>query len=119
VKSECDEAAMRVALADAAPLYRDAPEAREVRAASKGILQAFMRETLPDAKPATRTLAGRLIKSTLSVVGQDFSGSPRSAREIATYSDAMADMFAAYLEGLGHVAPVAARTRTRRARAAG
>lgn len=115
VKSECDEAAMRVALADAAPLYRDAPEARDVRAASKGILQAFMRETLPDAKPATRALAGRLIKSTLSAVGHDFSESPRSAREIASYSDAMADMFAAYLVGLGHLAP--ARGRARRARA--
>jgi len=120
VKSECDEAAMRVALADAAPLYRDAPEAREVRAASKGILQAFMRETLPDAKPATRALAGRLIKATLSAVGHDFSESPRSAREIATYSDAMADMFSAYLVGLGHAAPapVPARGRTRPARAA-
>jgi AcrR family transcriptional regulator len=124
VKSECDEAAMRVALADAAPLYRDAPEARSVRAASKGILQAFMRETLPDAKPATRTLAGHLIKSTLSAVGQEFSETPRSAREIATYADAMADMFEAYLLGLGHVAseaapaPAPARGRTRPARAA-
>ena len=119
VKSECDEAAMRVALADAAPLYRDAPEAREVRAASKGILQAFMRETLPDAKPATRALAGRLIKATLSAVGHDFSESPRSAREIATYSDAMADMFSAYLVGLGHAAPapVPVHGRTRPARA--
>jgi AcrR family transcriptional regulator len=122
VKSECDEAAIRVALADAAPLYRDAPEARSVRAASKGILQAFMRETLPDAKPAARTLAGHLIKSTLSAVGQEFSETPRSAREIATYADAMADMFAAYLRGLGHIAPAPApapaRARTRAARAA-
>ena len=124
LRSECDEAAMRIALADAAPLYRDAPEARSVRAASKGILQAFMRETLPDARPATRTLAGQLIKSTLSTVGQEFSEAPRSAREIATYADAMADMFSAYLLGLGHVAPAAAaapaptRGRTRSARAA-
>ena len=29
VRSECDEAATRVALDDAAPLYRDAPEARD------------------------------------------------------------------------------------------
>jgi len=28
IRSECEEAAMRVALNDAAPLYRDAPEAR-------------------------------------------------------------------------------------------
>jgi AcrR family transcriptional regulator len=32
LRSECDEAAMRVALNDAAPLYRDAPEAMEARA---------------------------------------------------------------------------------------
>ena len=119
VASECEEAAMRVALADAAPLYRDAPEARSVRASSKGILQAFMRETLPDARPATRTLAGQLIKSTLSAVGQEFSETPRSAREITAWSDAMADMFAAYLVNLGHVAPAAApaRGRTRPVRA--
>lgn len=108
VKSECDEAAMRVALGDAAPLYRDAPEARAVRAAGSRILQAFMRETLPDASPAVRSLAGNLIKATLSAVGKEFSETPRSAREIANYSNAMADMFGAYLAGLGHVAPAAA-----------
>src|SRR5882724_7899519 len=32
IRSECDEAEMRVALNDAAPLYRDAPEAQEARA---------------------------------------------------------------------------------------
>src|SRR6476619_540132 len=32
IRSECDEAAIRVALNDAAPLYRDAPEAQEARA---------------------------------------------------------------------------------------
>jgi AcrR family transcriptional regulator len=119
VRSECDEAAMRVALADAAPLYRDAPEAHAARASSKGILQAFMRETLPDATPAVRSLAGNLVKSTLSSVGQEFSETPRNAREIARWSDAMADMFAAYLVGLGHVAPAPApaRGRARPARA--
>src|SRR6201991_3686430 len=30
IQSECEEAEMRVALNDAAPLYRDAPEAQEV-----------------------------------------------------------------------------------------
>ena len=123
VTSECDEAAMRVALADAAPLYRDAPEARSARSASKGILQAFMRETLPDAPSATRTLAGQLIKTTLSAVGQEFSETSRTPREIAAWSDAMADMFAAHLVALGHVppapvpAPAPARGRTRRPRA--
>jgi hypothetical protein len=30
-RSECDEAAVRIALDDAAPLYRDAPEAKVAR----------------------------------------------------------------------------------------
>ena len=100
VKSECDEAAMRVALDDAAPLYRDAPEAQEVRAASDGTIAKFMREALPGVSKARRDLAGHVMKSTLSNVGKAFSESPRTAREIATYSDAMADMFCAYLSTL-------------------
>jgi AcrR family transcriptional regulator len=43
IRSECEEAAMRVALNDAAPLYRDAPEAREARASGDRTMQAFMR----------------------------------------------------------------------------
>ena len=113
VKSECDEAAMRVALNDAAPLYRDAPEAHAVRAASDGILTAFMREALPDVSPARRRLAGDLLKATLSAVGKEFSESPRTAKEIATYSDTMADMFCAYLSSLAASAQTPARPRAR------
>ncbi len=100
VRSECEEAAMRVALNDAAPLYRDAPEAKVAHAASGQTIKAFMREVLPDATPATRTLAGDLIKRTLSSVGSDFSETPRSDREIKAYSQALADMFCAYLAQL-------------------
>ena len=113
VKSECDEAAMRVALNDAAPLYRDAPEAREVREASDGVLAAFMREALPGATPAARKLAGGLVKTTLSAVGKEFSEAPRTAREIARHSDAMADMFCAYLTNLGQTEQAPARPRAR------
>jgi AcrR family transcriptional regulator len=109
VKSECDEAGMRVALGDAAPLYRDAPEARAIRAGSAGIVARFMREVLPEAPPARRKLAGDLIKTTLSEVGKAFSESPRTAREIANYADAMADMFGGYLAALG--APAGTRAR--------
>lgn len=100
VKSECDEAAMRVALDDAAPLYRDAPEAHEVRKAGAGSLAKFMREALPGVAKPKRDLASALIKSTLSAVGKEFSETPRTAREIASYSNAMADMFCAYLGSL-------------------
>jgi AcrR family transcriptional regulator len=47
IRSECDEAEIRVALSDAAPLYRDAPEAEQARAAGDRTIQAFMREALP------------------------------------------------------------------------
>ncbi|MDF0520290.1 TetR family transcriptional regulator [Bradyrhizobium yuanmingense] len=97
IRSECEEAAMRTALNDAAPLYRDAPEAREARAASKGIVDAFMREALPKASNATRGLAGELITTTLSEVGKRFSETPRSEAEIARHADGLADMFCAYL----------------------
>lgn len=102
IRSECDEAAVRVALNDAAPLYRDAPEAHEARASGERTVQTFLREALPEAPEAVRALAGDLIKTTLSAVGKDFSESPRTPAEIETYADAMADMFCAYLGGLGH-----------------
>jgi len=102
IRSECDEADMRVALNDAAPLYRDAPEAREVQAAGDRIVQVFMLEALPKASKATRALAGDLITTTLGSVGKQFSESPRTSSEIDAYGEAMADMFCAYLRGLGH-----------------
>jgi AcrR family transcriptional regulator len=100
IRSECDEAEMRVALNDAAPLYRDAPEAREAKADGDRIVQAFMREALPAATEDTLALAGDLITTTLSAVGKQFSEVPRSEVEIEAYAGAMADMFCAWLKEL-------------------
>ena len=100
IRSECEEAAVRVALDDAAPLYRDAPEAKEAKASGERTIQAFMREVLPKASKVTRTRAGDLIKTTLSTVGKEFSETPRTAAEIETHAGAMADMFCAYLGSL-------------------
>ena len=100
LRSECEEAAMRVALNDAAPLYRDALEAREVKASAERTVQTFMQEVLPNASSATRALAGDLITTTLSTVGKQFSEKARSSTEIETYGGAMADMFRAYLKAI-------------------
>ncbi|MGT2436258.1 TetR family transcriptional regulator [Bradyrhizobium betae] len=100
IRSECEEAVIRGALDDAAPLYRDAPEAQDARSAGEGIVAAFMREALPKAPDATRELAGELIKTTLSEVGKRFSEKPRSEVEIVRHADALADMFCAYLAEL-------------------
>jgi AcrR family transcriptional regulator len=102
IRSECEEAAVRVALSDAAPLYRDAWEAREARTAAERAVKAFMREVLPKLAPAKRALAGELVMTTLSQVGKELSSSPRSNSEIRAYADAMADMFVAYLKKLEH-----------------
>ncbi|MGO6725482.1 TetR family transcriptional regulator [Rhizobium ruizarguesonis] len=101
LRSECEEAAMRVALHDAAPLYRDAPEAQAARASGDRIVELFMQEVLPCAPEATRVLVGDLITTTLGTVSKQFSEAPRNLAEIDVYADTMADMFCAYLERLG------------------
>ncbi len=100
IRSECEEAQIRGALDDAAPLYRDAPEAIEVRAASADIFEAFMREVLPGVAPEDRSRAGNLIETTLGEVGASFSSVPRAPDEIEAYAGALADMLCAYLERL-------------------
>ncbi|SFI14985.1 MULTISPECIES: TetR family transcriptional regulator [unclassified Pseudomonas] len=100
IQSECEEAQMRGALSDAAPLYRDAPEALEVRAAGREAFEAFMLELLPEVAENTRTLACDLMLTTLSSVGKEFSCSPRTTEKIAVYAEGMADMFRAYVKAL-------------------
>jgi AcrR family transcriptional regulator len=100
VRSECEEAQMRLALGDAAPFYRDAPEAEEPRASGKRTMRLFMAEALPRAPEATRGLAGDVIMMTLSAVGKHISEAHRTSAEIETYASAVADMLCAYLESL-------------------
>lgn len=97
LRSECEEAGVRMALDDAAPLYRDAPEAREAQHAGAAVIDGFMAEALPDVAEARRALVTDLIGNTLSQVGKRFSETPRSETDIAAYADAMADMFVAFL----------------------
>ncbi|MFC5760234.1 TetR family transcriptional regulator [Rhizobium sp. GCM10022189] len=101
IRSECEEAAVRVALNDAAPLYRDAPEAQEARSADDPVIERFMRETLPNASDTIRAMAGDLVMTTMSTVGKEFSEEAHGESEISAFADAMADMFCAYLRSLG------------------
>ncbi|GBQ96584.1 transcriptional regulator [Acetobacter nitrogenifigens DSM 23921 = NBRC 105050] len=97
LRSECAEASVRVALNDAAPLYRDAPEAASARAEGERVFQRFMMEVLPNAPDTVRDLAADLITTTFSAVGKDFSETTRTAADVEAYANAMADMFCAYL----------------------
>ena len=100
ILSECEEAAVRVALSDAAPLYRDAPEAQDARAADDTVIEAFMSELLPDASAAVRATAGDLVMTTMTTVGKEFSAEPKTDAETAAYANAMSDMFCAYIRCL-------------------
>lgn len=100
LRSECEEAQIRGALNDAAPLYRDAPEAIEARASSAHIFRDFLEEVLPHAADGMRAIACDLLQTTLSQVGSSFSEMPRTSAEIDAYSGALADMLCAYLEML-------------------
>lgn len=100
VRSECDEAAIRMALGDAAPMYRDAPETKRARASGQRALRTFMREVLPGASEQTRRLAGGLITTTLGAVGKEVSETAQSVRVVDRYATALSDMFCAYLEDL-------------------
>ena len=101
IRSECDEAQMRVALDDAAPLYRDAPEAQEAKSSADGALAMYLEEVLPAVPEATRVLVGDLISTTLSSAGKSFSESQRTEGEIEAFAAAMGEMFCAYLRSLG------------------
>ena len=85
---------MRQALSDAAPFYRDAPEA------SARAVQLFVAEALPRAPEATRGLAGDVIMTTLNAVGKHISETPRTSAAIETYANAVAVMLCVYLERL-------------------
>jgi AcrR family transcriptional regulator len=99
-RTECEEAEMRVALGDAEPLYRDAPEASEHRVSGRKTLLAFLEQTLPAVSSADCALATDVIAMTMSAVGETVSAEGRPAAEVERYAQAVGDMFCAYLESL-------------------
>jgi AcrR family transcriptional regulator len=99
-QSECEEAELRVALSDAAPLYRDAPETKEHRQAGRRRSLAFMRELLPNASVRERAFATDLVMTAMSAIGKQISEQGYSRAEVDRMAIATGDMFCAYLEKL-------------------
>lgn len=97
-RSECEEAALRVALGDAAPLHRDAPEAKEHRRAGDRYILRFLEEVLPAAPPKQRRLAAEVVTLTLSTLGKKTSEQGRPLSEVDVLAGQVADMLCAYLE---------------------
>jgi len=100
VQSECEEAEMRIALDDAAPYYRGAPEAAVPRVRGHAVMRTFMVEALPGCGEEVREIAGNLVMMTLADAGKRLSEDAALTGRIGIYSDALADMFETYIERL-------------------
>jgi AcrR family transcriptional regulator len=99
-QSEWDEASLRTALGDAAPLYRDAPEVREHRKTVMRRALTFMSEALPEVPVKERAFAATVIMTTMSAVGKRVSEQARSKLELDAWGLAIGHMLCAYLQGL-------------------
>ena len=100
VTSECEEAAMRAALHDSAPLYRHAPETAEIKAESRQVFSDFVAEALPLATESQRALVAELTFVTLAAAGKHFSSQGRSPQENEACATAVADMLCAYFSAI-------------------
>ena len=99
-RSECAEAELRVALNDAAPLYRDAPETREHRQEGRRRSLAFTRELLPNLPARERAFVTNLIMTAMSAIGKTVSEDGHSRAEVDRLATATGDMFCAYIQQL-------------------
>jgi AcrR family transcriptional regulator len=96
-ETEYEEAAFRVALEDAAPLYRDSPEARAQSQAGLSQVVAFIGEARPDLTADRRTRAAKVVMTTLSTVGESVSGTAKSKAEVDRWAVEIANMLTAYI----------------------
>jgi AcrR family transcriptional regulator len=99
-ESEREEAPFRVALADAAPMYRDAPETTAHRGEHSKQFSAFVAEALPTADRQQRAFCADLIMTTIGAIGEKISEQDRSAANIERVAAAVAQMLCAYLESV-------------------
>lgn len=97
IRSESEEAAFRGALAEAAPLYADTPEAREQFERSHRILAAFLPQLRPDVQGVDLAFAVDVVSTTLSAIGERLSLDRRPYAEIEAIGDAVGDMLCGWL----------------------
>jgi AcrR family transcriptional regulator len=99
-RSECEEAALRVALSDAVLLYRDAPETMAQHKSGMRWLVMFIEEAAPGITRQQRALAADMVMTTIGAVGKKISEQDRRPSEVDALAVAVGDMLCAYLIGL-------------------
>ena len=97
-RSECEEAAFRTALEEAAPLYRDAPETRAHGERSRRLMADFMKDALPGMSARERAFAADLVGTVMSAAGKAISSQNRSNSDVDALAIAVGEMFCGYLE---------------------
>ena len=97
-RSECEEAAFRTALEEAAPLYRDAPEARAHAQEGRRLMADFMKNALPGVSARERAFAADLVGTVISAAGKAISSQNRSEAEVDALALAVGEMLCGYLE---------------------
>jgi AcrR family transcriptional regulator len=102
-RSECDEAAFRSALEEAAPLYREAPESRAHAEEGRHLMENFMKDALPGVSAQERAFAADLVGLVTSSTGKAISSQERSRSDVDDLAAAIGDMFCAYLKVDGRV----------------
>ncbi len=96
--SECEEAAFRTALEEAAPLYREAPESRAHAEEGRRLLADFMKDALPRMSTRERAFAADCVGTVMSATGKTISSQSRSANEVEALALAVGEMLSGYLE---------------------
>ncbi|MGO4714222.1 TetR family transcriptional regulator [Bradyrhizobium sp. 2TAF24] len=111
LRTEREEAALRTALDDAAPLYRDAPEARQMEARGQRLFTTFLGELMPKAAPRERAVMADIVTTIMGAVG-DTVTSDHSDADVARKAAILGDMLCGYFAGRA-AAPGARSARTR------
>jgi AcrR family transcriptional regulator len=97
-RSECEEAAFRTALEEAAPLYREAPESRAHAEEGRRLMADFMKDALPRMSTRERAFAADLVGTVMSASGKAISSQNRSNSEVDALAIAVGEMLSGYLE---------------------
>lgn len=96
-RSECEEAPLRRALADAAPSYRDSPAARAQHRRGEQMIAAFVDEAAPGADARARRRASELVGAVTGALGKDVSERGLAPAAVDDWADAVADMLLGHL----------------------
>ncbi len=96
-RSECDEAPLRRALGDAAPLYRDAPHARQQRERTLRVIDDLIGQVMPGLPARRRAFASELYIALMTSMGENVSERSRAPAEVDAWAAATGDMFLAYV----------------------